>query len=156
MLAFEFSGAGGAAGPARNLHSPSLRLRRPVAGRSSEQILHTLLDSGARLTRRRDDQDGVVTSDRAGDFLEFFRVEGRGKRLRARGGSLEYQQVERGTQVNEKLPQGTPERRHGRGSFVAIGKRLVASYGLDELQLGHVPRERRLRHAHLHVRELAA
>src|SRR6202011_5571674 len=50
-LVSEFWGAEGEAGPAQNLRSPSLRLRRPVAGRSSEKILHTFLDGGARLAR---------------------------------------------------------------------------------------------------------
>src|SRR6202011_931171 len=83
----------------------------------------------------------------------LFRVERGGKRLGAGRRRFQNQEIERRSQVDKKFPQGATQRRQRGRGFVAVGERLVTRRSLYQLELGHVPRKRRLRHANLHVRQ---
>src|ERR1700674_3137108 len=125
-------GAGEGGGPARILRSQLLRRRRPVTGHSSEHFLDTLLNGGASVARRGDDQDRVVARERAGDFFPVLAIEGGGKRLGASGRSFQHQHVLRGADVQQEFFERASQRRQRRGLLGGSdGKRTVAFGGLD-------------------------
>ena len=125
------------------------------------RVVHRSRSSMRFWTAARAWRDGVITTTVSSPAmvpatsLNFSASSAAASGCAPEGGVFSTSKLKRGAHVHKKFPQGPGERRHRRRGFVAVGERLVARGGLDQLQLGHVPGKRPLRHAHLHVRQPA-
>ena len=63
----------------------------------------------------RDDEDGVITRDGAGDFRKFCAVDGGCEGLRATGRGLENEKIFRGANIQEEFAESAGKGRNGGG-----------------------------------------
>ena len=118
--------------------------------------LDFFLEGFASFAGGRDDEDGVITRDGAGDFRKFGAVEGGCEWLRATGRGLENEKILRGANIQEEFAESAGKGRNGGSLIRSRGRRAIALPGFNELEFLEVARKCGLGDAHALLREAAA